>query len=230
MSDVVEAQAAVAAVERNIAAVASARSDLSAQLPTLRLERTEAARGMLLAGAPRKAWQAALLAEQEATALLADMDAVVATLTRELVQARYSVEGVLREEYRVALAQRLRRVATENNFSVQDADSFLGDVAIAYKWLQGVPRTDEVDHKHAHTWWIDQSGTNIATRAFVLAVLCCGDVRVEFDGTVISFGLSKYIGKPAASLPLTGDPTPPAYRALITTSNQTIRRAAYADR
>jgi len=171
MSDVVEAQAAVAAVERNIAAVASARSDLSAQLPTLRLERTEAARGMLLAGAPRKAWQAALLAEQEATALLADMDAVVALLTRELVQARYSVENVHREAHRVALAQRLRRVATENNYSDQEASSFLGDVARAYQWLRSVPRTDSVDHKHSHTWWIDQVGSNMPTRAFVLAVM-----------------------------------------------------------
>jgi hypothetical protein len=226
MSDVVEAEAEVAAIERNITTISNARTQLSARLPALRGERTDAARATLLAGAARRTWQAAVQAEQEASALLADMDAVVALLTRELVQARYSVENVHREAHRVALAQRLRRVATENNYSDQEASSFLGDVARAYQWLRSVPRTDSVDHKHSHTWWIDQVGSNMPTRAFVLAVMCHGDVGIEFDGTVISFGLNKYIGKPAASLPLTGDPTPAPNRSLITTVTNAHRRVS----
>jgi hypothetical protein len=219
-STVHEAQAAVAALERDNATFAAAARDLVDRLPALRAERIEAARAMLIAGASRKAWQAALQAEQEGHAMLADMDDVGRLLDRELVQARYRVERAKHEGRLAGLESRLRRVATENVFVVPEGAEFLRDVTAAYEWLSTVGRTAGVDRKHAHTYWLDKmsdaSGHQVSTQAFIAAALCHGDIAVEMGEHAPSFGIIEGGSRPPASVALTGDPTPSTNRALIT--------------
>ena len=217
MSDrVSEAEAEVAIVERDIATLTAARADLAARLPALRAERAQAARSTLLAGTPRKAWQAACQAEQEAVAMLADVDVLAGVLANELIWARSRVETARVAAQRAALALRLDVVSKENGF--KQPVSF-DDVATAYRWLATVRRT-EIDRKHACSFWLDRMsiGTRnqVPTVAFVLAVLCHGDIAVEIVGDhEISFGINEFVGRPGASLPLTGAPTPATNRSLI---------------
>jgi hypothetical protein len=216
-----EAEAAIEALECDKVAILNTRRDLTIQIPFLRLDRTKAARAALLSGGPRKVWQAALQAEQEGSAMLADIDAVVALLNRELTGARLSAESAKREARTAALHQRLRRVASENDFAVPETAEFLHDVQTAYAWLSTVGRTDTVDRKHSHTFWLDRvsaaSRHTVPTQAFVAAAMCHGDIAIEMGDHVVSFGIIEGGNKPARSLPLSGDPTPSANRALITT-------------
>lgn len=219
-TDIREAAAAIEAIERDIAAIAAARTDLTGRLPALRAERTQAAHALLLAAGPRKAWSAALQAEQEAAALLDDMTVLAALLETDLVHARYRADGAKHEAHTAGLAQRLRRIATENALTLPATADFLGDVMHAYEWLGKVGRTATVDRAHAHTFWLDRMGSasrnHVSTQAFIAAAMCHGDIKIELGDCVTSFGIAEYIGKPAASLPLNGDPTPSTNRALIT--------------
>jgi hypothetical protein len=213
MSDVHE-------VERDIAAVVAARAELTDRLPVLRADRIQAARSMLLAGASRKPWQAAFLAEIEAVALLSDVDAIAAALQADLAQARRDTEFDKQEARLAGRGSRLRRIAAENGLQVPESGEFLRDVALAYGWLSTVQRSD-IDRQHSHSWWLDRmivaTRRAVPTQAFVAAVMCHGDIAIEIGDYAPSFGLNEHFGKPAASLPLTGDPTPSINRALITT-------------
>ena len=156
------AEAAVAALQSDIATIAAARTDLNSRLPALRAERVQAAQATLLSGAPRKVWAAALQAETEAAAMLADVTVVATLLDRDLLQARWRVESAQREAHLAGLQQRLYRVAIENDLVVPESDEFLRDVAAAYGWLETAGRTADVDRKHGHDFWLDRMGA--ATR------------------------------------------------------------------
>ena len=214
-STVDAAEAAVAAIQGDIATLIEQRADLFGRLPAMRSERTDAARASLLNGGSRKTWETALRLEQETHALVADIDAVIAILERDLSTARHTVVAVKREHYRAALQLRLQRVASEHDFAVLRGATF-HDAATAYDWLAKVGRTDEVDHTRYHSYWLDLLPTRgVSLASFVLAAAAHGDIRVEVADHGASFGITKYGGRPAKSLPLSDAPTQSSHRALI---------------
>ena len=212
-----EPASAISTIESDIAAISVARTDLTNRLPTLRGDRIQAARAMLAGGGPRKIWQLALQAEQEAVALLADAETITAILEAELTQARWHANAMQIEARATGLGLRLLRVAAENDFAVSEGAEFLHDVVHAYEWLTKVGRTDQPDRKHAHTYWLDRAGHSVSLPAFKAAALCHGDIPIEQGDYFTAFGINEHAGNPARSLPLNGDPTPSTNRALITT-------------
>jgi hypothetical protein len=151
---------------------------------------------------------AALQAEQEAAAMLADMAVLAVPLDTDLVHARWRVEAAQRDARAAGLDQRLRRIATENDLTLPETADFFGDVMHGYEWLGKGGRTAAVDRKYAHTYWLGRmslaSRYNVSTQAFIAVAMCHGDIAVRMGDQVISFGINEHSGKPAASLPLNG--------------------------
>jgi hypothetical protein len=158
-----------------------------------------------------KGWASAVADEAHASALLADIKALLPVLSDELASAEANVKVAAEKAWKAAFEARLAVVLREKSIVVPSGEeaNFKANTLAAYRWLATMRRTTEVDRSRYLIHWLDEMSAakygSVRPVEFIAAAFVHGDVAVEDGGEAwnVFIGINPFIGRDAQSVPLT---------------------------